>query len=77
VSDALQAEAEKKAAKEAERQRLLDIAAEDRRKRYEIVDKVRAEIAIKDAKEYKSVVEEVAMKAQAEFTQTSMLELQA
>jgi hypothetical protein len=63
VADNLQAEAEKKAAKEAERQRLADIAEEDRRKRYEIVDHVRGQMAIKDAQEYKTVVEEVAEKA--------------
>ena len=75
VADNLQAEAEKKAAKEAERQRLADIVEEDRRKRYEIVDHVRGQMAIKDAQVYKTVVEEVAEKAQAQFRQQSMREL--
>jgi hypothetical protein len=48
---------------------------EDRRKRYEIVDHVRGQMAIKDAQVYKTVVEEVAEKAQAQFRQQSMREL--
>ena len=41
VADTLKAEAMRKAAKEAERQRQIELAEEDRRKRYEIVEHVR------------------------------------
>ena len=51
TADILKAIAEKKAEKEAERLRVLEIEEADRRKRYEIVDHVRRQIEKKDAKE--------------------------
>ena len=57
----------KKAAKEAERVRQQQLAEEDRRRRYEIVDHVRSMQDEKEACVQKSVVQEVAEKAQAEF----------
>jgi hypothetical protein len=42
--------AEKKAEKEAERLRVLEIEEEDRRKRYEIVEHVRKQMEKKEAK---------------------------
>lgn len=72
TADILRAIAEKKAEKEAERLRVLEIEEEDRRKRYEIVEHVRKQMEIKEAKQASTVVEDVARKAQKEFLTQSM-----
>lgn len=64
-------QAEQDALKEAEEERLMD----EKRLKYKIVERIRAEIAIKDAAKQVSLVDSYAQRAQAEFTQISMKEL--
>lgn len=72
---AMQAQAEKQAAQEAARQREAAEQEEAHRRKYAIVDRIREEMAMKDAKQELSVVDSYALKAQAEFMQVSMKEL--
>lgn len=56
-------QAEQDALREAEEERLID----EKRRKYEIVDRIRAEMAIKDAAKQVSLVDSYAQRAQAEF----------
>ena len=63
IADLLQIEANTKAEKEAKWARLEALEEQDRQKRFEIVDLVRKQMTIKNAKLNNTVVEDVAFKA--------------
>lgn len=68
-------EAEKQAVIEAVRAKQEAEEAEAKRKKYEIVDKIRHEMQVKDAQEKESLVDSYARQAQQEFLTVSIKQL--
>ena len=77
MAEILRQEAEKEARLRQEQERIQAEEDEKRRKKYEIVDKIRAEIEFRDRSEQISLVDKYAADAQREFMAISMKELAA